>query len=162
MLPARLRQASRAPSATAVGTGFLRSHEMRFHKRGRDGSGKCNAQATDDARCVVHGVVYRIAAHEFGRLDVQEDVPDGGYTRRQVAIEMTDRSEQRIVHCYFANDSHIDDKLRPFGWYRSLVIAGALEHDLPGEYVQTLRESPCVDDHDPVRRRQGLDLLASD
>ena len=41
MSVARLRMW--APSAMKVGLFWLASHDLRFHKRGADGSGKCDA-----------------------------------------------------------------------------------------------------------------------
>ena len=40
------RLGDRAPSVELVGTAVLEGHALRFHKRGADGSGKCNALAT--------------------------------------------------------------------------------------------------------------------
>ena len=39
--PERLRE--RVPSAESLGVARLEAHVLRFHKRGRDGSGKCDA-----------------------------------------------------------------------------------------------------------------------
>ena len=45
MLTDRLRE--RVPSATAIGIGQLAGHSLRWDKRSeRDGSGKCDAEAT--------------------------------------------------------------------------------------------------------------------
>ena len=37
---------ARTPSARPVGTSLLPGHRLTFHKRGRDGSGKCDAFET--------------------------------------------------------------------------------------------------------------------
>ena len=46
MLTARLRE--RMPSCKPLGIAKLPGHALRFHKRSKDQSGKCNAFATDD------------------------------------------------------------------------------------------------------------------
>lgn len=40
------RLIARTPSARPVGTSLLPGHRLTFHKRGRDGSGKCDAFET--------------------------------------------------------------------------------------------------------------------
>ena len=45
MPSARLR--GRCPSARAIGIAELRGHELRWHKRSKDGSGKCDIVAVD-------------------------------------------------------------------------------------------------------------------
>lgn len=37
---------------------------------------------------------------------------------------------------YLAHLDHNDDHLKPYGWYRDLVIEGAREHGLPQDYVE--------------------------
>ncbi|HEX9654104.1 MAG TPA: gamma-glutamylcyclotransferase family protein [bacterium] len=159
MLEARLKHSSRAPSASCIGAGMLRGYRIRFHKIGKDGSGKCNAQATDNLDDVVYGVVYHIADRDTSVLDEKEDVPRGGYSRKQVDIVMLDDYSESPVDCYFANPKFIDDNLLPFEWYKALVIAGALEHDLPEEYVRLLREYPSIEDSDRERSQNALHLL---
>ena len=54
--PARL--AARTPSCHALGRAVLARHVLRFHKRGRDGSAKCDAWFTGDPTDRLYGVVY--------------------------------------------------------------------------------------------------------
>ena len=56
MPSARLR--GRCPSARAIGIAELRGHELRWHKRSKDGSGKCDS-ATHANK---HHMVYRLDA----------------------------------------------------------------------------------------------------
>ena len=71
MFAARLR--ARVPSAKAIGTYTLPSHDLRFHKRSdMDGSGKCDAFETGDAADFVMGRLFTIDAAEEGKLDGHE------------------------------------------------------------------------------------------
>ena len=77
----------------------------------------------------------------------------------QVAVKMSDGSAEACAECYFANPEFLDDNLAPYEWYRALVVAGALEHDLPEEYVRQLRDCPAIVDTDPERTARASDLL---
>jgi len=51
MLSARLQE--RAPSATAIAIGKISGHRLCWHKRSRDGSGKCDAEVSENVKdCV--------------------------------------------------------------------------------------------------------------
>ena len=54
--------------------------------------------------------------------------------------------------CIVAQAGHIDATLRPFDWYRTLVLLGALRLGLPEDYVARVGRWPCRDDFDPGRR----------
>src|SRR2546423_867945 len=122
MLLAQMR--SRVPSATKAGIAQLPSHTLRFHKRSRDSSGKCNALASGSTTDCVHGVVYEIDEKDKVRLDAVEGVGQG-YTEKRVDVLVNGKIEP--VFCYVAEQSHIDDNLLPYDWYRDLVVAGATE-----------------------------------
>jgi len=59
----RLRE--RVPSARFVSIATLHAHELRFHKKSVDGSGKCDAYATQNNEHAVIGVVCEIKESEF-------------------------------------------------------------------------------------------------
>jgi gamma-glutamylcyclotransferase (GGCT)/AIG2-like uncharacterized protein YtfP len=159
MLEVRFKHRSRAPSASCIGVGMLRGYQIRFNKKGKDGSAKCNALKTDNVGDAVYGVVYHVADEEMLLLDKEEDVERGGYSRIKVNIKMLYGSREVPVACYFANPKFIDDSLHPFQWYKALVVAGAHEHNLPEEYVQVLWEHPDIYDTDKERTEIALDLL---
>ncbi len=159
MLEARLRHPSRAPSASCIGAAMLGGYRIRFHKVGKDGSAKCNALTTGNLDDAVYGVVFHVADRDTTALDKEEDVKEGGYSRRQVNIVMLNDSREGLVECYFSNPKFIDDNCLPFDWYKALVIAGALEHDLPEEYVRLLRECPSIEDGDQERSDKAMGLL---
>ncbi len=148
MLERRLQNPARAPSASFRVTGRMRGYQLRFHKVGMDGSAKCNAFSTGNLDDYVCGVVFDIQSQDLEALEIAEDVPRGGYSSAQVRIETLRDSRPLLVNCYVANVEFIDDNLLPFEWYKALVIAGALEHNLPEWYVQQLQQVPCSEDSD--------------
>ena len=128
----RLR--GRVPAARARGIGRLPNHRLRWHKLGRDGSGKCDiepAQTGDD----VWGVLFEVAWDEKPALDAAEGLGTG-YFEKEVRIVTVDG--ERLALTYHANPRRTDAALRPRGWYRNHVVRGAREHGLPADYVREL------------------------
>ncbi len=154
MLTARLQK--RVRSAVAVGTGQLRGHVLRWHKRSRDGSGKCDAETTGRNADVVWGVLFELDAAEKPELDRAEGLGNG-YVERQVEI-ITDRGIVRAV-AYIATAK--DPSRRPYHWYKAFVVEGAREHALPQEYLQSLENAPSVPDPDPARAAENERLLTT-
>lgn len=53
---------------------------------------------------------------------------------------------------YAATESHIDDSLKPYDWYKELVLCGARFHGFPEDYLNEIGSVPVIEDPDPVRR----------
>jgi hypothetical protein len=152
MLTARLR--ARVPSAVPRMHGTVSGYHLRFHKRSRDGSGKCNIVPAEGD--VVHGVVFEVTAAELDALDEAEQ-RGRGYERCEVQV----RGEYASVtaFAYEAQPAYIDDALLPYEWYHALVLAGARQHGLPAPYVDQLESVPSYPDPDEERRRRYRALL---
>jgi gamma-glutamylcyclotransferase len=153
MLTRRIR--ARAPSALSIGIAEIRGHRMTFDKRGADGSGKGNIREVSDPAERVHGVIYRVDIGELAELDRVE----GGYERCEVAV-ITRSGHSVSAFTYRALDTFVEPRLRPFLWYRSLVLAGAREHRLPPDHVLWIECQAADPDPDDARRRRHLRLLA--
>jgi len=79
--PVRLRK--RVPSAELMGFAVVANWELRFHKRGSDGSGKCNiAAAAGDSVCFA---IFKIEPLERSLLDKVEGLGHG-YDEPTLAI----------------------------------------------------------------------------
>lgn len=149
MLTARLR--ARMPSCVPIGTATLPGHVLTFHKRSKDGSGKCNALATEDGDVVV-GVLFSFDLAERERLDKAEGVGNG-YNHAMVTV-INAEGRRRKVLTYLADFDHIDNRLQPYTWYKELVLAGAGEHNLPANYVAA-RIAPVEAISDPNAARDA-------
>lgn len=136
----RLR--ARAPSARPVGAARLPGHALRWHKRGRDGSGKCDIRAAD-AAAVVWGVLFDIECADKPTLDAAEGV-GVGYEERAVLVVADSGPAEALT--YQARASHIDRRLRPMPWYKRHVVAGARQHGLPAAYRRALAAAPTTAD----------------
>ena len=128
----------------------LLKHRLCFHKRSSDSSGKCNAFATAASKDSVFGVVYEISTAEKPALDRAEGVRSG-YHDKRVRVLSPDGQEVQ-VQTYIADRDAIDDRLKPYSWYKDFVVKGAQEHGLPLEYIHSYIE-PVLAVTDPDRKR---------
>ncbi|MYD97968.1 MAG: gamma-glutamylcyclotransferase [Gammaproteobacteria bacterium] len=137
----RLR--ARTPSAVSLGRARLPGYALRWHKLGRDGSGKCDIELSDAPGTTVWGVLYEIDSTEKDRLDTVEGL-GVGYNEHTVRVE-TDAVVREAV-TYQARPDKIDSGLRPLPWYKAHVLRGATENGLPDDYV---RRIAAVQDRSP-------------
>ena len=149
MSTARLRE--RMPGCMPLGIATLPGHALRFHKRSKDKSGKCNALATGDGQSVV-GVLFSFDPAERTKLDKAEGVGNG-YEHATVTV-INDKGRRRKVLTYLASPNAIDDSLVPYSWYKNFVLAGCAEHGLPADYVAAYVQSVEATE-DPDRTRDA-------
>jgi hypothetical protein len=150
--PARLRE--RVPSARPVGVLGLEGWQLRFHKRGRDSSGKCNITRSRCPTACVYAAVYEIDRAEKPALDRAEGL-GGGYEEMRVATDCHGEA-----FCYVAAPDFIDERLLPYTWYREYVSIGARFHELPDAYVRAIEIVEAVPDPDAERREINERIMA--
>lgn len=152
------RLQERVPSAFPRMRAFLRKRSMRFHKRGLDGSGKCTIHASEGDEDLVWGVVFEIHRAHRARLDNVEGL-GSQYHAERIVVHSDHGAEAAFT--YVAAPGVIDPSLRPFDWYKQLVVMGAREHGLPGEYVAILESVQAHADPDVLRAARAQRLLRS-
>jgi hypothetical protein len=130
----------------------LEHHDLRFHKVGRDGSGKCDAFFTGDPRHAVIGVLFHLEPRDKCILDRIEGL-GMGYDDKPVRLRL-ERGEEVDAFTYVA--TRLDHRLLPFSWYRDHVLAGARDAALPGAYLDRIRSVPTL--RDPDRRRRAREM----
>jgi len=147
--PLRLRE--RAPSSTPVGVAVLEGYALRFHKRGADGSAKCDVVPHDGGR--VYGVAFRVHPNDLATLDAAEQ----GYDR--VTLHVAGATGALTAFTYRARPDRIVPGLKPYRWYRDLVALGARHHGLPADYVAAIEAVVVRDDPDGARAAARASLL---
>lgn len=152
MPTARIRE--RCPSARSIGVAELPGYELRWHKKSRDGSGKCDVVQTGQPSSSVFGVLYEIANSEKGALDRIEGL-GSGYDETE--IEVHRGADRLTVKAYIATAT--DPTLKPYTWYCALAIAGAKEHGLPANYIARLETVPADQDPDMKRHDKNMALI---
>ncbi len=151
------RMHGRAPSAEPVTTVRLPGYALRFHKRGRDGSGKADAFFTGRGQDVVCGVVYELSPADKAALDLAEGL---GRDYFEHPVELTGGDGTGFhASVYTASPSMIDGRLVPFSWYKEMVVSGAREHGLPAQYVAALESVEARADGDAERVQAASRLL---
>lgn len=150
------RLIERVPSALVRATGYIDGYTIRYNKRSKDGSGKCNLVKTEDKNDRVYGVVYDFLDEDKPALDKCEGL-GRGYNAIMVKV-MADSEEMR-AYTYVADDSAVDDSLKPYSWYKDLVIEGARRLSLSPEYVSQLGAFEADSDPDEEREKQNRKLL---
>lgn len=151
MLCARLK--ARCPSASAVRVARLPGHALRWHKHSKDGSGKCDAVRVSGGHAVL-GVVYKINANEKRALDQAEGLGQGC---DQKDAKVLLHGDAVTVSIYVATKT--DPELKPYTWYKALVVAGAQEHDLPVPYIAMLEAVEASQDPDRTRHDSNMRIV---
>ncbi len=148
------RITKRCPSASALGVAELRAHELRWHKQSVDKSGKCDVVPVEADGAVVFGVLYEIATGEADHLDQAEGL-DCGYQKGHV--DVVRGSDTHLASVYRA--TQVNGSLKPYTWYKALVVAGAREHCLPGLYIARLELTEAIEDPDTARHDRNMKIL---
>ena len=154
MLTRRLKAPERAPSAEFVDTGYIARRRLTFDKLSRDDSGKCDAEETGNESDRVYGVIFEISYKEKPDLDRVEGCGKG-YELETVDVITKQRTV--LAQTYIATRKQ--RPLRPYHWYKALVVAGAVEHDLPNSYVEWLRVFESEEDPRANRRAENEAIL---
>jgi gamma-glutamylcyclotransferase len=148
---------ARVGPVVTLASGGLDRHALRFHKSGRDGSGKADAYETGDAKDVLYGIVYEMSIEAKNKLDRFEGL-GSDYLQKDVVIATARADIAATV--YYAHPARIDPAAVPFDWYLRLVIEGARQHRLPRAYVERIAMFPSREDPDRVRVETALRALA--
>ncbi|MCP4895876.1 MAG: gamma-glutamylcyclotransferase, partial [bacterium] len=128
--PARL--CARVPSAQFVATGFCTGRFLSFRKEGQDGSAKCDAPLTADSESRVYGALYRL--NPSGKLTLDQ-IEGLGKGYEEVLLSVVTSTGVVEALAYVVQTEFIDVRLKPFDWYKTLVLEGAKLHGLPGDYI---------------------------
>lgn len=155
MLEQRLSSKDRVPGAKYFAVGYVAGRELRFHKRGNDGSGKCDIPNTGNDSDVVWGVIFDVPENQVGALDCVEGE---GYARSTIEV-LQNGGPPISTAVYLANVAYIDAHLVPYTWYRDLVVAGARQHNLPAAYIAQLAAVSALPDSNAERSAPALNML---
>lgn len=148
--PERLRL--RLPESRFLGTAEISGRSLYFHKRSRDGSGKCNIVPGNGR---IYIAIYEITSYERMVLDRIEGMGLGYNTETLMVPDFG------YCYTYVAAPTHIDSRLRPYSWYKDLVLLGCEALQFPDAYVATIRSLSALDDPDRVRHASNMKICDS-
>lgn len=141
-----VRIGMRVETARLLGKAFVEGWSMKFHKRGKDGSAKCNIVAGGTG---IHAAVYSLDEADRVVLDRIEGL-GFGYEAGTIDVPRFG-----ACHVYLGDPAYLDDALVPFDWYKALVLLGARYHRFPDDYVDAIASVPAEADPDEVRRAEN-------
>ena len=155
----RLKMANRCPGAGFLCTASLEQYAFRFNKKSKlgIGSGKGNVIFTGNTSDIVWGVVFEIPEDEENALDDAEGFGKGGYEKEPISVN--DGSDNIDVIVYMAKSlEYIDDTEKPFDWYKNHCIKGAIEFDLPKDYIKILESLESKKDENSKRTEEEYNI----
>ena len=123
---------------------------LRFHKRGKDDSAKCNITIGDG---VIHVAVYEISRREKARLDRIEGQGLG------YVVQSLNVPSYGECFTYVATDTHVDESLKPYSWYKELVVAGSEYLEFPRHYIEWITLHQTIDDPDAERHAEQMSIV---
>lgn len=133
-----------------LANGFVTGRVLRFHKCSIDGSGKCDIRASPNTADAVYGVVYEIPENEIAQLRDAEGVGKG-YHEESVSVVLVDGGVLQ-AKAFVADETYLNPQLKPYTWYKGLVVAGAEQNGLTSDYVAAIRAAPAERDREINRR----------
>jgi len=101
-------------------------------------------------------VLFEIAHKDLTALDKAEGA-GYGYERVTVRIQVAKGNDLIDAYSYLATE--IDSTLRPYSWYKALVMAGAAQHGLPEAHRLEISALDATDDTD-LERTSRCDAIA--
>jgi len=146
------RLLQRLSGAKASGVARLAQHRLSFRKNDQGLSGKCDIELTGRVTDEVIGVTYDISFEDKQILDCIEGL-GSGYDEKTVELRM-DAGQTLFAITYFAID--IDKNMIPYHWYKEHVLRGAIEHNLPQDYIKLIEATPSKADQDHQRNLSEL------
>lgn len=152
-----LRLVERVPSAKFMFTFALEQFRLLFEKRGQDNSAKCNIRPTGQASDTVYAAMYQISARHKSLLDEFEGL-GAGYIDQRLQVS----HQGRCFDCfsYIAQPGHIVSDMKPYHWYKALVLHGAQHLHFPAAYLSFIAGVDSMPDGDLQREKVHHALIA--
>jgi len=152
--PVRLKE--RVPSAELVGVATHSAHKLSFDKKSHDGSSKCNIYNSGSDSDLIYGAIYKLKPEHKAVLDRFEGKGKGYIDH---SIVLNHNGAEVSCFTYLAQQSHIVDNLKPYHWYKKLVLLGAQYLDFPENYISLITAIDSMRDPDSTREKETQQLI---
>ena len=146
----------RVSSAELIGVAKHPSHTLTFHKKSNDDSSKCNMFKSETG--LIYGAIYKLKIEHKNDLDRFEG-RGYGYIDNQITVKH--KEIEYTCFTYLAQQSHIVNNLKPYHWYKKLVILGAQYLEFPDSYILSIKAVESMEDPDSTRRKEKEILIES-
>lgn len=152
------RLTQRVPSAVKTSNAFLPGYKLVCNKVSKDGSAKANIIKTDNLAELVWGVLLTIDSDEKALLDKAEGLGKGYNEDTLIFFDETNNPYPAQV--YIADSNVINNNLLPYDWYKEFIVTGAIQNELPADYILQLQSIICSRDNDEERRTKNYSILS--
>jgi hypothetical protein len=105
---------------------------------------------------LIYGAIYRLNTEHKSELDRFEG---NGHGYIDKLIMLTHNGDEYSCFTYLARRSHIVDNLKPYHWYKKLVILGAQYLQLPETYISSIATVESMEDPDQTRKKETEALI---
>jgi gamma-glutamylcyclotransferase len=105
--------------------------------------GEAFANIVPEPDATALGVAFEVGADDLAQIERSEGVSFGNYRRVELAVDPLAPCDDPPASATSLASERRDPSLLPSSRYMALVIAGALEHGLPAEYLEALRAIPA-------------------
>jgi gamma-glutamylcyclotransferase (GGCT)/AIG2-like uncharacterized protein YtfP len=96
------------------------------------------ADVVPDEGAATWGALYELSQDDLDALDTKEYAANAGYQRREVTVETQDGTRHTATTYEVVNKE--PRELAPRPEYLELLIKGATERGLPGDWMSVLKE----------------------
>ncbi len=153
----QMRLQKRVSSAIKVCNAYIIGYKLQCNKVSTDGSTKGNIVFTNNSEDVVWGVIFEINNNQKPDLDRVEGLGNG---YNETTLEFLNSNIVRIAaQVYIADEGSVNNNLLPYDWYKEYILTGAIENQLPQEYIQKIQLMDYVVDEDNERRRRHFYVI---
>jgi hypothetical protein len=129
---------------------------LHFHKRSIDESGKCNIVNSGTG---IYVAVYEMQESDKEKLD---EIEGSGKGYDNATIDVPDFG---ACSTYLGATTHICGELKPYDWYKEMVLLGCRKLDLPQRYtsaIEAVRNGPDPDEKRSEAQWQIVERLRND
>jgi len=151
-----VRLIRRISSIKLISIYILNNYRLFFNKKSTDGSSKCNIEFTIDPHGFVIGILYEISNDDLEELDNYEGL-NKGYVHKNLEVNI--KGERQNAITYIATQEYIVNNLRPYTWYKEIVISGMEYYNFDPNYIDKIRNIESIEDSNLTRRNEMIKIL---
>ena len=105
---------------------------------------------------LIYGAIYKL--HHDHKYELDRFEGKGyGYIDNQISLQHNET--EYTCFTYLAQQSHIVNDLKPYHWYKKLVIMGAQYLQFPDTYISSIEAIGSIEDPDAIRRKEKEELI---
>jgi hypothetical protein len=82
---------------------------------------------------------------------------DYRYIDKEIEITLNEKTYKVLL--YIADEEFINENLKPYTWYKNLVIEGCIKNNFPKDYITLLKNVPSKIENNEKRKQKWIELL---